>query len=569
MSSGRGRPGTATARKDASIVPDRMAATAVVDVEQRHDVELDLGVRAVEVAQQARRREPREAITSTRSGRRPGRTDATAALGDAQQLAGVGQERLPVDGELRRRAAVRVNSRTPRSRSSAAMRLETACWVIASSAAASWNCPASAAATKVRTASRSTPTTLVHNAGCGSPADRLFDLRLAARFDLTGQRRFVRVGCRGALSMAGSRRWGGGSGGCGRRTRSARSARGSAFGAFPLIAILVLHAGPAEVSALAAAGLAVGAVVAVPLGPWVEFRRKRPVMIAMDLTRFAALMSVPAAYALGRLSFAQLLVVSVVVAAADIAFNAASGAYLKALVRAGGPARRERAVRVHDLDRHRARTAARRGRDRAVRPGDDRGGRRGQLPALGRGASARSAAASRARCAPERTGRGCGAGDLLDGWRHILTHPALRPLFLNTVAGQRPDHGHRAAARRAHARRPRVRALAVRPRVRRCPASAASSAHGWPADSSRGSGSTRSCSPPGRCARAGRSGWPSSGPGVAGLVLVIAVELGLVTCMGVFNPVFATYRLDQTADGPGRPHPVRLVGHQQAPPSRP
>jgi hypothetical protein len=35
-------------------------------------------------------------------------------------------------------------------------------------------------------------------------------------------------------------------------------------------------------------------------------------------------------------------------------------------------------------------------------------------------------------------------------------------------------------------------------------------------------------------------------PGVAGLVLVIAVQLGLVTCMGVFNPVFATYRLDQT-----------------------
>ena len=79
-----------------------------------------------------------------------------------------------------------------------------------------------------------------------------------------------------------------------------------AFDAFPLIAILVLHAGPAQVSLLAASGLAVGAAVAVPLGPWVEFRRKRPVMIAMDLIRFAALMSVPAAFALGWLSFAQL-----------------------------------------------------------------------------------------------------------------------------------------------------------------------------------------------------------------------------------------------------------------------
>ena len=108
---------------------------------------------------------------------------------------------------------------------------------------------------------------------------------------------------------------------------------GLGFGAFPLIAVIVLHAGPAEVSALAAAGLAVGAVVAVPLGPWVEFRRKRPVMVAMDLTRFAAMASVPAAFALGWLSFAQLLVVSVIVAAARIAFNAASGACLKALVR--------------------------------------------------------------------------------------------------------------------------------------------------------------------------------------------------------------------------------------------
>jgi hypothetical protein len=105
-----------------------------------------------------------------------------------------------------------------------------------------------------------------------------------------------------------------------------------AFDAFALIAIIVLHSGPAEVSALAAAGRVVGAAVAVLLGPWVEFRRKRPVMVVTDLVRFAAVMSVPAAFALGWLSFAQLLIVSVIGAAADIAFKAASGAYLKALV---------------------------------------------------------------------------------------------------------------------------------------------------------------------------------------------------------------------------------------------
>ncbi len=118
-------------------------------------------------------------------------------------------------------------------------------------------------------------------------------------------------------------------------TAYAVSAYGSGlgFGAFPLIAVLVLHAGPAQVSALAAVGPAVGALIAVPLAPWVEFHRKRPVMIAMDLARFAAMMTIPIAYAFGRLSFVQLLAVSAVVAAAKIAFNAASGAFLKALVR--------------------------------------------------------------------------------------------------------------------------------------------------------------------------------------------------------------------------------------------
>src|SRR5579872_4960609 len=106
-----------------------------------------------------------------------------------------------------------------------------------------------------------------------------------------------------------------------------------AFDAFSLIAIIVLHASPTEVSVLAAAGLVAGALLAIPLGPWVEFRPKRPVMIAMDLVRFAALASIPAAFALGQLSLSLLLMVSVVVAAANIAFKSASGACLKALVR--------------------------------------------------------------------------------------------------------------------------------------------------------------------------------------------------------------------------------------------
>lgn len=105
-----------------------------------------------------------------------------------------------------------------------------------------------------------------------------------------------------------------------------------AFDAFALLAVLVLDAGPTQVSLLAAVGPAVGAAVSVPLGPWVEVRRKRPVMIATDLVRCAVLLSIPVAFALGRLGFVQLLLVSVAVAAADITFSAAAGAFLKDLV---------------------------------------------------------------------------------------------------------------------------------------------------------------------------------------------------------------------------------------------
>jgi MFS family permease len=35
-------------------------------------------------------------------------------------------------------------------------------------------------------------------------------------------------------------------------------------------------------------------------------------------------------------------------------------------------------------------------------------------------------------------------------------------------------------------------------------------------------------------------------PGLAGLLLVVVVEFGLIACIGVSNPVIATYRLEQT-----------------------
>ena len=95
-----------------------------------------------------------------------------------------------------------------------------------------------------------------------------------------------------------------------------------AFDAFPLIAILGLHARPIQVSLLAAAGVAVGAVAAAPFGPWVERSRKRRVMIAMDGLRFLVLASVPAAYAAGTHRFGHLLAAAVVAGGADVCFGA-------------------------------------------------------------------------------------------------------------------------------------------------------------------------------------------------------------------------------------------------------
>lgn len=104
----------------------------------------------------------------------------------------------------------------------------------------------------------------------------------------------------------------------------------------PLVAVLVLRASAFQVSALAALSGVASAAIVVPLGPGIEYRRKRPVMISADLARFAALASVPVAAGFGVLTFAQLCVAGVVQTAGTIAFGAASGAHLKALVPAEG-----------------------------------------------------------------------------------------------------------------------------------------------------------------------------------------------------------------------------------------
>ncbi len=315
-----------------------------------------------------------------------------------------------------------------------------------------------------------------------------------------------------------------------------------AFGAFPLIAIVVLHAGPGEVSALAAAGLAVGAAVAVPLGPWVEFRRKRPVMVAMDLARCAAMLSIPAAYALGWLSFAQLLAVSVISGAADITFRAASGACLKALVPPG------------DMLAANARMESTTWTATVLGPplGGAAIGLFGPVATVLADAVSYLLSATGIRAIggteprPARAGReGTRAGDLMGGWRHILAHPGLRRLFLCTlmfnglIMATEPLLAVLMLGRLGFAPWQYGLAFAIP-----CTAGLIGS---------RLSGRLVARFGGPRVLLAGgvlRAGWVAwlgfMRPGVAGLVLVIVVEFGLILCIGVSNPVLATYRLAQT-----------------------
>jgi MFS family permease len=318
---------------------------------------------------------------------------------------------------------------------------------------------------------------------------------------------------------------------------------GLGFGAFPLIAVLALHASAAEVSALSAVGPAVGALIAVPLAPWVEFRRKRRVMIAMDLTRFAVMATIPVAYAFGRLSFAQLLVISAVVAAARIAFNAASGAYLKALV---GP---------DDLLVASARLESTNWSSIAVGPplGGAAIGLFGPVTtvmadALSYLLSALGIIAIRGReeAPPPAAGqRPVRAGALLDGWRHILGDPGLRALYLNNLL----------VAGLIMATEPLLAVLLLRqlgfPPWQYGLAFAAPCVGGL-----IGSRLARRV-----VARYGQHavfrtvgtlraiwliGLAFIRPGLVGLVTVIAVELAIIINMSLYSPVLATYRLEHT-----------------------
>jgi len=114
--------------------------------------------------------------------------------------------------------------------------------------------------------------------------------------------------------------------------------------AVPLVAVLTLDASAAEMGYLSAVALLPNLLLALHAGAWADrWGRRRHIMIATDLGRAALLASVPLAYALGALTFAQLYVVAFLAGSLAVLFNVSDASLFQTIVR------RERFVEASSL----------------------------------------------------------------------------------------------------------------------------------------------------------------------------------------------------------------------------
>ncbi|HET6849409.1 MAG TPA: MFS transporter [Gaiellales bacterium] len=103
--------------------------------------------------------------------------------------------------------------------------------------------------------------------------------------------------------------------------------------ALPLVAVLELHAGPAEMGYLTAANLLPNLLFSIHAGAWIDRRAgRRRVMIAADLGRAALLVTIPLAAWLGVLSMAQLYVVAFALGSFTVLFWVSYNAIFAALL---------------------------------------------------------------------------------------------------------------------------------------------------------------------------------------------------------------------------------------------
>ncbi len=102
--------------------------------------------------------------------------------------------------------------------------------------------------------------------------------------------------------------------------------------AMPIMAVRLLRADEFQMGLLGTFELLAFLVVGLPAGAWVDRWRKKRVIIAGDLIRGAALLTLPAAWLLDSLSMTQVYVVALVVGTATVFFDVAHQSYLPDLV---------------------------------------------------------------------------------------------------------------------------------------------------------------------------------------------------------------------------------------------
>jgi MFS family permease len=105
------------------------------------------------------------------------------------------------------------------------------------------------------------------------------------------------------------------------------------FIALPLIGVIVLHASAKQMGYLTAASLLPNLLFSLHAGAWIDRRgRRRQMMLAADLGRAVLLATIPIAYALDVLTFAQLYVVGFLVGALSVLFSVSYNALFVSLV---------------------------------------------------------------------------------------------------------------------------------------------------------------------------------------------------------------------------------------------
>ena len=102
--------------------------------------------------------------------------------------------------------------------------------------------------------------------------------------------------------------------------------------ALPSTAILVLGATASQIGTLNAVGNLAWPLLGVFAGVWVDRMRRRRILITADLARVALIASIPAVYALGHLSFAQLYLVAGLVGVLTMFFDLAVTAHTPVIV---------------------------------------------------------------------------------------------------------------------------------------------------------------------------------------------------------------------------------------------